>query len=88
MYISTEGVFLMCEGCTELAPLVAIFALTWQQKRNLEGYDSILFHTQGLQSVLFHSLTLFCIVLCFEHVKSWLCELSKLFLLSLWQFYD
>jgi hypothetical protein len=31
--------------------------------------------------MLFRSLTLtlFCIVLCFEHVKLWLCELSKLF---------
>jgi hypothetical protein len=38
-------------------------------------------HAQGLQSMPFHSstLTLFCIVLCFAHVKLWLCELSKLF---------
>jgi hypothetical protein len=66
----------------ELAPLVAIFALPWQ---NLEGYDSILVHAQDFQSMLFHSLalTIFCIVLCFKHVKSWLCELSKLFL-NMW----
>jgi hypothetical protein len=80
----------MCERNTELAPLVANFALTWQYKRNPEGYDSILLHAQGLQSMLLHSLTLtlFCTVLCFEHVKSRLCELSKLFLLYLWQVYD
>jgi hypothetical protein len=47
-------------------------------------------HAQYLHSVLFHSLTLtlFCMVLCFEHVKLWLCELSKLFLLYHWQVYD
>jgi hypothetical protein len=53
-------------------------------------YDSILLHAQGLRSMVFNSLTLtlFCIVLCFEHVKSWLCELSKLLLLYLVRVYD
>jgi hypothetical protein len=82
IYISTEGVFFMCKGYTELTPLVEFFALAWQWIRNLDGNDSIRLHAQGLQSTLFHSLTLnlFCTVLCFEHVKSCLCELSKLFL--------
>jgi hypothetical protein len=73
----------MCEGYVELAPLEAIFCTNMAVEKNLEGYDSILFHAQGLQSMLFHSLTLtlICTVLCFEHVKSWLCEFSKLFLL-------
>jgi hypothetical protein len=80
----------MCEGYTELAPLVAIFCTNMAEERNLEGCDSILLHAQGLQSMLCHclTLTLFCIVLCFEHVKSWLCELCKLSLLYLWRVYD
>jgi hypothetical protein len=57
--------------------------------KTIEGYDSILLHAQGLQASLFYSLTLtlFCIVLCFEYVKSWLCELSILLLLYLWRVY-
>jgi hypothetical protein len=80
----------MCEWYTEISPLVAIFCTNTAVEQNLEGYDSILLRAQGLQSMLFHSLnfTLFCIVLCFVHVKPWLCKLFKLFLLYLWRVYD
>jgi Ca2+/Na+ antiporter len=90
LYISTEGVFFICEGYTELAPSVAILCTNMAVENKSGSYDSVHLHAQGLQSMLFHSLTLilFCFVLCFEHVKLWLCELSKLFLLYLWRVYD
>jgi hypothetical protein len=90
IYSNTEGVFFMSQGCKELTPLVANFCTNMAVEKNLEGYGSILLHAQGLQSMLFYylTLTLFCIVLCFEHVKSCFSELSKLFLLYLWRVND
>jgi hypothetical protein len=80
----------MCEVHTGLAPLVAIFRTNMAVEKESRRPLLILLHVQGLHSMLFHSLnlTLFCSVLCFEHVKSWLCELSKLLLLYLWRVYN
>jgi hypothetical protein len=69
----------MCEGYTELAPVVAICFTNMAENKSRRLWLNTT-HAQGLQSMLFHSLTLtlFCIVLCFEYVNSWLCELPKL----------
>jgi hypothetical protein len=82
--ICTEGVFFMCEGCMEL---VAIFCTNIVSEKK---YRSLCLNTSSCPRLAVNALSFFnlnFIVLCYEHIKSWLCEFSKLFVI-LWRVYD
>jgi hypothetical protein len=53
----------MCEGYTELAPLVAIFCTNMAVEKKSRGYDSILLRAQGLQSFFNLNFILYRVVL-------------------------
>jgi hypothetical protein len=70
----------------ELEPLMAIFCINVavENKSRRLRLNTSSCSRLTLNALSFFNLNFICIVLCFEHVKSWLCELSKLFLLYLW----
>jgi hypothetical protein len=80
----------MCEGYMELAPLVAIcctnMAVGNKSRRLWLNTSSC--SRLAVNAVSFFNLNFILCCVVFEHAKSWLCELSKLVLLYLWQVYD
>jgi hypothetical protein len=70
-----------CEGYTELPPLGTIFCTNIAAQKKSRGLwlNTSLWSRLAVNAVSFSNLSfiLYCVVL--EHVKSWLCELSKPF---------
>jgi hypothetical protein len=82
IYISTEGSFFMCEGYTELAPSVAILCsnMAVEKKSRMPWLSTSSCLRLAVSALSFFELNFVLYCVCFEHVRSWLYELSELFL--------